>query len=147
MRSRNDHLNERLLSTEYALETIKKVWEIDWNQMYAGNVLGKGAFGTVLQAEWRDMIVAVKILTMGYVTRDELRQEMDREATMLQTLRHAHVVQFLGAGLTDEGMPFIVTELMELGSLTSLLNRGECDCECDCNLCPCDHAICVHVTN
>ena len=67
------------------------------------------------------MTVAVKVLTAVYVESYELREEMDREATMLQTLRHAHVVQFLGAGVTDEGMPFIVTELMELGSLTSIL--------------------------
>ena len=41
---------------------------------------------------------------------------------MLRTVRHAHVVQFYGMGATDEGMPFIVTELMELGSLTGILH-------------------------
>ncbi len=129
MRSRNMDLSEKLLTTEQemmqtqsALETIRKVWEIDWDQMKLGKVLGQGAFGQVLQAEWRGMSVAVKVLTTGYMESAELKNEMDREATMLQTLRHAHVVLFLGAGVNEEGMPFIVTELMELGSLTSLLH-------------------------
>ena len=136
MRSSNKSLETRLLSTEqemietqYALEVIKKVWEISWQEMHTADTLGTGAFGKVLRGQWRGMSVAVKVLTAIYIESEELRQEMDREATMLQTLRHAHVVQFLGAGMTDEGMPFIVTELMELGSLTSIL-QGVCVCVC-----------------
>ena len=110
-----------MIETQYALETIKNVWEISWNDLRTSDTLGTGAFGKVVRGKWRGMAVAVKVLTAIYMQSDSLREEMDREATMLQTLRHAHVVQFLGAGVNDEGMPFIVTELMELGSLTSIL--------------------------
>ena len=134
MRSSNKSLTTRLLSTQREMiqaqdvvQSMKKVWEVSWDEMHTSDTLGTGAFGNVLRGQWRGMSVAVKILTAMYMESEELRQEMDREATMLQTLRHAHVVQFLGAGMTDEDMPFIVTELMELGSLTSIL-QGEMVC-------------------
>ena len=36
-------------------------------------------------------------------------------------VRHPNIVQFYGAGITYEGVPFLVTELMELGSLRDVL--------------------------
>ena len=128
LRGRNAHLSELLLSTEQEMEVtqhqlaaLRKVWEIDWAEIHCTDCIGKGAMGKVWQGKWRGMDVAVKVLTGSFVSVEELREEMDREATMLQTLRHAHVVQFLGAGTTSERGPFLVTELMELGSLTGLL--------------------------
>ncbi len=143
LRRRNIHLNERLISTEhemeetqFQLEALRKVWEIDWNEIQRGECIGQGAMGQVRRGHWRGMAVAVKVLTGVYAPGEELREEMDREATMLQTPRHAHVVQFLGAGTTDEGMPFLITELMELGSLTGLLQNPDGEkmylCVCAC---------------
>lgn len=130
LRRRTTHLQERLVSTEqdfelvyHELSSLRKVWEIDWTDIRPGLVIGSGAFGRVVRAEWRGMDVAVKMLSCAYLESDQMKEEMDREATMLQTLRHAHVVQFLGAGTNDEGVPFLVTELMELGALTEILAR------------------------
>eukprot|EP00048_Salpingoeca_helianthica_P013389 m.200588 g.200588 ORF g.200588 m.200588 type:complete len:471 (+) comp15497_c12_seq1:120-1532(+) len=127
-RGRNKHLNEKLLSTEqemmltqHQLNALRKVWEIDWSEITQFNCIGSGAMGQVWRGQWRGMAVAVKMLTGVYSSLETLREELDREATMLQTLRHAHVVQFLGAGTTSDNMPFLVTELMELGALTGLL--------------------------
>ena len=124
----NKDLSERLITTEqekehtqHQLEAIRKVWEIDWSEVQQGECIGQGAMGQVWKGHWRGMAVAVKVLTGVYAPVEELKEEMDREASMLQTLRHAHVVQFLGAGTNAENMPFVVTELMELGSLTGLL--------------------------
>eukprot|EP00048_Salpingoeca_helianthica_P013845 m.209283 g.209283 ORF g.209283 m.209283 type:complete len:1267 (+) comp15552_c1_seq11:120-3920(+) len=131
LRGRNMHLSERLLNTEKEmadthneLSAIRKVWEIDLAEVERETIVGHGAMGEVWKGHWRGIPVAVKMLTGVYLPLDELRDEMDREATMLQTLRHAHVVQFLGAG-TSEGRPFIVTELMPLGALNGLL-LGRC---------------------
>ena len=86
-----------------------------------GECIGEGVMGKVWKGHWRGMAVAVKVLSGVYAPVEVLKEEMDREATMLQTLRHAHVVQFLGAGTNYDSPPFIVTELMELGALTGLL--------------------------
>jgi LRR receptor-like serine/threonine-protein kinase FLS2 len=125
MRRRNEDLSERLIVTQREMDRMRKAWEIDWSEITSSAVIGEGAMGEVWQGHWRGMSVAVKVLTGVYLPLEQLREEMDREATMLQTLRHAHVVQFLGAGTNDQGMPFLLTELMELGALTDLLrDRG-----------------------
>eukprot|EP00048_Salpingoeca_helianthica_P013405 m.200429 g.200429 ORF g.200429 m.200429 type:complete len:1299 (+) comp15497_c7_seq3:241-4137(+) len=124
MRRRTTALTERLLVTQQEVDRMRKAWEIAWEEITCDEIVGEGAMGQVWRAHWRGMAVAVKVLTGVYLPLDQLRQEMDREATMLQTLRHAHVVQFLGAGTNGEGMPFLVTELMELGALTGLLQAG-----------------------
>ena len=128
LRGRNKDLSKQLLTTTNEMEAtqtelvvICEVWEIDWDEVTRDNCIGQGAMGQVWQGHWRGMNVAVKVLTGVYQSDEDLRKEMDHEATMLQTLRHAHVVQFLGAGTTADGRPFIVTELMELGALTGLL--------------------------
>jgi hypothetical protein len=128
LRERLDSTQERLLTTENVMQetqeqltALRKVWEISWSDLSVADCIGQGANGQVFRGTWRGLPVAVKILTASYLSQDELRQEMDREATMLQTLRHAHVVQFHGAGLNLQNLPFLVTELMELGALTDLL--------------------------
>jgi hypothetical protein len=124
LRMHNEDLSERLLTTAHELRAYRAVWEIDWKEVQHGDCVGRGAMGEVFRGQWRGMAVAVKVLTGVYLPLEELREEMDREATMLQTLRHAHVVQFLGAGTNSEGMPFLITELMDLGALTGLLRAG-----------------------
>ena len=52
----------------------------------------------------------------------EVTERMDQEATIMQTVRHANVVQFFGAGMLADGRPFMVMELMELGSLDHMLS-------------------------
>jgi LRR receptor-like serine/threonine-protein kinase FLS2 len=124
-------LSERLLNTEQEMQVtqkelavLRKAWEISWEELECGACVGEGAMGHVYRGSWRGMPVAVKVLTGVYAPLEGLKEEMDREATMLQTLRHAHVVQFLGAGTNKDGSPFIVTELMDLGALTGLLGPG-----------------------
>jgi hypothetical protein len=128
LRERLNSTSERLLTTEHEmLETqgqlvaLRKVWEISWSDLALEDCIGHGAMGQVWRGTWRGLPVAVKVLTGLYSSVEELREEMDHEATMLQTLRHAHVVQFHGAGMNPESLPFLVTELMELGALSGLL--------------------------
>ena len=46
-------------------------------------------------------------------------QEPIFSSDSLQTVRHAHIVQFLGAGTLADGSPFIVTEFMDRGCLAA----------------------------
>ena len=77
---------------------------------------------------WRGLKVAVKMFSlMEYQSEEEIQQDLENEARALVKVRHAHVVAFYGMGHTTEHVAFIVTELMELGTLTSVLRLCELD--------------------
>eukprot|EP00047_Mylnosiga_fluctuans_P024786 m.170385 g.170385 ORF g.170385 m.170385 type:complete len:1176 (+) comp9926_c0_seq1:488-4015(+) len=133
-RLRQHHLHTRLLETEHQaatsrmqLDELRKTWEIASEDFALLNEVGRGAFGVVYRGRWRDMDVAVKSLMESHLSEEELRQELDREASMLQAVRHAHIVQFLGAGTLADGSPFIVTEFMDRGCLTAVLQTHALD--------------------
>ncbi len=118
---------EALLRSEETAQEFRKAWEIMWDELedIDRSSIGVGAAGEVFRCKWRGIPVAVKVL---HAHRMELAdtEEMDKEASMLRTVRHAHIVQFYGAGVRPpEHIPFIVTELMELGSLTQVLEQTE----------------------
>ncbi len=49
--------------------------------------------------------------------------ELDTEIAMLQKVRHPNIVLFFGAGTSPDGAPFLVAELVELGTLSSYLRH------------------------
>eukprot|EP00047_Mylnosiga_fluctuans_P001094 m.212135 g.212135 ORF g.212135 m.212135 type:complete len:821 (-) comp10141_c0_seq2:110-2572(-) len=123
-------LSERLLQSEQEIQRFKSLWLIDEASLELGEVIGQGSFGIVHRARWRDMSVAVKTFPGAWLTAEEKWEELDREATILQAVRHPHIVQFIGVGTLPCGTPFIVTELMEVGSRTSVFQRDLIDWDC-----------------
>ncbi len=105
----------------------RKAWEISHQEISILDKLGEGAVGEVFRVQWRDMVVAMKLVKGEWLSTDEAHQDLDREASMLQAVRHPHIVQFFGAGSLENGMPFILTELMELGTLSSVLRTQALD--------------------
>jgi serine/threonine protein kinase len=75
----------------------------------------------VYEGMWRDMRVAIKTVGGGSLQRGS---ELDREIAMLQTVRHPNIVLFFGAGTFHNGISFLVTELIDLGTLTSVLESS-----------------------
>lgn len=111
---------------------LRKAWEIAWNEVELHEELGRGAFGRVYAATWREMRIAVKTVASlkggndsdasgGGLDTNPFSAELDKEISMLQLVRHPNIVLFFGAGTTSDGMPFLATELMELGPLTQYL--------------------------
>jgi sterile alpha motif and leucine zipper-containing kinase AZK len=94
---------------------------IPWGEITVGRQLGAGGFGVVLAATWLGGDVAVKkicpelIASQGAAARSEFRRELE----LLCSLRHRHIVQCYGGDATDHF--FVVTELMERGSLDDCL--------------------------
>ncbi|KAK9904880.1 hypothetical protein WJX75_004665 [Coccomyxa subellipsoidea] len=76
-------------------------------------VLGEGASGSVYKATWRVQTVAVKMLTH---TTEKQMDAFKREAFILEDLKDANIVQFMGACF-DEGNTMLVTEFMAGGNL------------------------------
>ena len=94
--------------------------------------ISRGAYGVVFQGQFGDRPVAVKklhqLLFEGALGQDEMRTmliEFKKEADMLARVRHAYVVESLGAFFDkDTGEPVLVMELMAI-DLRSLLSTSK----------------------
>jgi len=91
--------------------------------------IGSGHFGVVQRALYRHDFVAVKQIHLDRLSVDEDDQKKVRdnflsELQLVSSLRHRHLVEFYGAGDSDRGELFIITELMEKGSLADCLRTN-----------------------
>ncbi len=94
-------------------------------------LIGEGGFGAVYQATQLDTaaVVALKILHQGKSMSSSQQRRFQREAELTMQLRHPNVVRTLDHGRTDEGLPFIVFELLVGESLQDqLLRAGKLSC-------------------
>src|SRR5947207_3436309 len=84
-----------------------------------GPLLGRGAMGEVYRAEdvVRGTAVAVKLL-LGDLARDaKTAARFRREADAAMALHHEGVVEVLRSGETDDGVPYLVMELLPAATL------------------------------
>jgi eukaryotic-like serine/threonine-protein kinase len=88
-------------------------------------VLGRGRSGSVWCArnELIDRAVAVKILHRSLASDPERLQRFFQEARACGRVRHPSVVEVLDLGQGDEGVLFLVMELLEGETMASLLGR------------------------
>ncbi|NXM64945.1 M3K19 kinase, partial [Illadopsis cleaveri] len=91
-----------------------------------GEVLGKGAYGTVYCGlTSQGQLIAVK--QVGLNTSDQLTTEKEyrkfhEEVDLLKTLKHVNIVTYLGTCLEDNILS-IFMEFVPGGSISSILNR------------------------
>eukprot|EP00040_Diaphanoeca_grandis_P036531 m.233221 g.233221 ORF g.233221 m.233221 type:complete len:1028 (-) comp33636_c2_seq2:52-3135(-) len=118
IRSLEQQSEELELTTQLLVVNERKVndteesWKIRWGDLVLGELLGKGAFGVVTQAQWLGSNVAVKVLKVDIEMLDVESSAFQREVTAMQSLHHPNLVTFYGFGTTIAGQPFLVTELM-----------------------------------
>ncbi|MDI3288283.1 serine/threonine-protein kinase [Polyangium sp. 15x6] len=87
--------------------------------------LAKGGMGAVWVARHQllDTDVAVKFMEGSIAANESLRQRFEREAKAAALIKSPHVVQVLDYGVED-GIPYIVMELLEGEDLGRRLERG-----------------------
>lgn len=87
--------------------------------------LGEGGMGVVYRAEHLKLgrAVAVKVLLPEYGSRPELRARFEREAKVLASVSHPHLVSLLDFGVDGE-TAYLVMELLEGETLKDRLARG-----------------------
>ncbi|XP_061682761.1 protein-tyrosine kinase 6b [Syngnathoides biaculeatus] len=97
-------------------------WELPKEEFTLEDKLGSGFFADVYRGWWKSHIrVAVKIIKND----SELdHSEFQREVQILKRLRHRHLIS-LFAICTASSPYYIITELMEKGSLLNLLRSSE----------------------
>jgi serine/threonine-protein kinase len=88
-------------------------------------VLGQGAMGTVWSATHVSLgqRCAVKLIAPEYATSREARQRFKVEATAAARIRSRFVVNVSDTGETDEGVPYLVMELLEGDTVERRLRR------------------------
>jgi len=88
--------------------------------------LGAGGMGTVWAATDLRLgrSVAVKFLSNTFVFDEAARQRFEREARLGGRIRSPHVVQVFSQGLTDDGVPYVVMELLDGEDLSYRIARG-----------------------
>jgi len=97
-----------------------------WKELEQMVQIGRGAFGVVYRAGWREINVAVKqLLNMDTITPEEL-ESFSGEVMLLQGLRpHPNLVMFLGISISPDPIA-LITEFCEGGMLLDFLvkHRG-----------------------
>ncbi|XP_052799518.1 uncharacterized protein LOC128231131 isoform X2 [Mya arenaria] len=129
--SEEDHLSiadsdhERADSACTTLSSHSSFMEetIQWKK---GNVLGKGAFGTVwcgLTSEGQ--LIAVKQIELNTASQQKAMKEYEKvqeEVELLKTLEHKNIVGYLGTSLEDS-IVSIFMQFVPGGSIASILAR------------------------
>lgn len=87
--------------------------------------LDHGNFGAVYRVHdiLEDRTLALKVLKPGPHDEDELRQRFEREATLIYSLRHPHVLRVYYYGQTNSGLPYMAMEFLEGTDLKTLLRH------------------------
>jgi serine/threonine-protein kinase len=88
-------------------------------------LLRKGGMGSVWAAEHLALRtqVAVKFMSAALAEDDEMVTRFTREAAFAAHIKSPHVVHVYDHGLTDDGVPFIVMELLEGEDLSERVKR------------------------
>eukprot|EP00277_Geminigera_cryophila_P000616 CAMPEP_0179421922 /NCGR_PEP_ID=MMETSP0799-20121207/10102_1 /TAXON_ID=46947 /ORGANISM="Geminigera cryophila, Strain CCMP2564" /LENGTH=893 /DNA_ID=CAMNT_0021195917 /DNA_START=41 /DNA_END=2722 /DNA_ORIENTATION=+ len=110
---------QKAMSDEYQSQPLHvrakaERWIIARSEIHIGTLLGEGQQGQVLKADWRGMVVVVKIIKNARASTDEL--DFQNEISIMSTLRHPNLVLFLGAVLENEPK-MLVSEFLDGGSL------------------------------
>ncbi|CAC5404425.1 Mitogen-activated protein kinase kinase kinase 19,Mitogen-activated protein kinase kinase kinase 3,Mitogen-activated protein kinase kinase kinase 2,Mitogen-activated protein kinase kinase kinase NPK1,MAP3K epsilon protein kinase 1,Mitogen-activated protein kinase kinase kinase ANP1,Mitogen-activated protein kinase kinase kinase 1,Mitogen-activated protein kinase kinase kinase nsy-1,Cytokinesis protein sepH,Serine/threonine-protein kinase sepA,Mitogen-activated protein kinase kinase kinase YODA,Mitogen-acti len=96
---------------------------IQWKK---GNVLGKGAFGTVWCGLTNEgQLIAVKQIELNTMDQDKAKREYEKvqeEVELLKTLNHKNIVGYLGTSL-EENIVSIFMQFVPGGSIASILAR------------------------
>jgi len=115
-----ERLREEVTSLRSTLQLVQPNWIVSAEEIVIGDrELGRGGWGYVREATFRGCRVAAKCLYNEIITGHNARL-FHREMLIASRCRHPNLLQFIGA--TQQGMPIILTELMET-SLRALLQQ------------------------
>lgn len=91
------------------------------------SLLGEGGMGLVYKGKHLllERFVAIKFLPDCLINDDESLKRFKREGQALSMLSHQNIVAFLGYGIWQENIPYIVMEYLEGQPLSKLLNDLE----------------------
>jgi len=77
-------------------------------------MIGRGGMGSVWEARHASLGTrfAIKFIESEYADSQEARKRFDNEAKAAATIQSKHAIQIYDHGVTDDGKPYIVMELL-----------------------------------
>jgi len=90
------------------------VFDIEYSTLENIEFINKGNFGCLYRAKYVGTDVAVKKLLN--IENKAMHKYIEREMSILKTMRHPNIVQYMGMSKTDEDV-YIVTEFLNGGDL------------------------------
>lgn len=90
------------------------------------SVIGRGGMGVVYKARQlkMDRFVAIKMLHLGKVGDPAALKRFQSEAQAVSRVRHPHTVTLYDFGVTPDGQPYLVMELLQGESFRKILKEG-----------------------
>lgn len=113
----NQELHDSIGHDPWLGTTLSGRYElVDW--------LGAGAMGVVYVGHDRSLgrEVAVKVLQQGVFAAQSRRDRFAREARVLASLKHAHIVQIYDHGISEQGLHYIVMARVRGRSMAKILH-------------------------
>lgn len=98
-------------ATPHSAVRPKFIEQINQNEIEEGEIIGKGSFGLVIRARWRQMDVAIKV----FQTESEHSAFMV-ELKQLSRVDHPNIIRLFGASNQPPNV-YLVMECAECGSL------------------------------
>jgi serine/threonine protein kinase len=88
-------------------------------------LIGKGGMGSVWEGQHTSLgtRVAIKFIEKEYADNEEARKRFDNEAHAAAALQSKHAIQIHDHGVTDDGKPYIVMEMLVGEPLDKRLER------------------------
>ncbi len=88
-------------------------------------LIGRGGMGSVWEARHCNLgtPVAIKFIEAEYTSSAEARSRFDKEAKAAATIQSKHAIQIHDNGITDDGKPYIVMELLRGEPLDKRIDR------------------------
>jgi len=96
----------------------QSIWDIPFEDLVFKETIGKGSFGSVFKGNYLGVDVAIKKIEKA--DDPEYLKYIDREVSMLQSIRHPFIVQFSGICVHSTGL-YIITEFVSGGDVRKLL--------------------------
>ncbi len=80
-----------------------------------GGKIGEGGMATVYRGQQLSLErpVAIKVLSNGLLTDEVVRQSFEREARLVASLNHPHIIHIIDRGVMPQGQPYFVMEYVE----------------------------------
>jgi serine/threonine protein kinase len=88
--------------------------------------LGEGGMGTVYRARHQllERTVAIKLLRSNLINQGKSRLRFQEEAMAVGALNHKNIVGVFDCGVSEEGEPFLIMELLSGRSLSSVIKSA-----------------------
>ncbi|KAH9583967.1 kinase suppressor of Ras 2, partial [Schistosoma haematobium] len=106
-----DSQDESSLMRTNSISVTLKEWDIPMENLFIGEIIGRGKFGTVYRGKWHGEVAIKRIDFDPEDVDDSIRVEaFKREVALLHKTRHENLVLFMGACMKAPDLA-IVTQL------------------------------------